>query len=65
MCILAIKCKSTEFQCKTKYAVVECLPASWQCDGTQDCLDGSDEPINCCMLFIFHYELYMQFMLIH
>lgn len=51
--ILAVKCKSSEFHCKTKFETFECLPASWQCDGTPDCLDGSDEPVNCCMLIFF------------
>lgn len=51
--VLAAKCKSSEFQCKTKNKLFECLPASWQCDGTPDCVDESDEPKNCCMLINF------------
>jgi len=56
--VLAIKCKSTEFHCKTKFGTYECLPASWQCDGSPDCLDGSDEPINCCMLIVIFFFLW-------
>lgn len=51
--VLAVKCKPSEFQCKTKTETLECLPASWQCDGTPDCFDESDEPKNCCILIIF------------
>jgi len=53
--VLAIKCKSTEFYCKTKFETYECLPASWLCDGTPDCLDSSDELVNCCMLSVLIY----------
>lgn len=51
--ISAAKCKPSEFHCKTKTEHIECLPASWQCDETPDCLDGSDEPTTCCMLNFF------------
>ncbi|XP_050540895.1 low-density lipoprotein receptor-related protein 1 [Daktulosphaira vitifoliae] len=54
----SIKCKPSEFHCKTKMETFECLPASWQCDGTLDCSDGSDEPKNClnrnCSISDFH-----------
>ncbi|XP_033636921.1 low-density lipoprotein receptor-related protein 2-like isoform X3 [Asterias rubens] len=32
--------KDTEFRCGSDG---QCLPASWQCDGQQDCTDSSDE----------------------
>lgn len=57
--VLAVKCKSSEFYCKTKFETYECLPASWQCDGTPDCLDGSDELINCCMLIVLFFTTFI------
>ncbi|XP_070577710.1 polycystin-1-like protein 2 [Ptychodera flava] len=33
------ECESNEFECGDG----ECLPASWECDGTNDCTDSSDE----------------------
>ncbi|CAG12634.1 unnamed protein product [Tetraodon nigroviridis] len=34
------KCDETEFSCKTNY---RCIPQWARCDGTNDCLDNSDE----------------------
>uniref|UniRef100_A0A914QFN6 Uncharacterized protein n=1 Tax=Panagrolaimus davidi TaxID=227884 RepID=A0A914QFN6_9BILA len=33
-------CQPTEFRCRDGR---QCLPQSFQCDGTNDCQDGSDE----------------------
>ena len=33
-------CDANSFQCTDNAA---CLPSAWQCDGTNDCPDGSDE----------------------
>nr|XP_033800021.1 low-density lipoprotein receptor-related protein 1B [Geotrypetes seraphini] len=38
-------CKLGEFQCKNKY----CIQENWQCDGDNDCLDGSDEDPRKCI----------------
>jgi hypothetical protein len=35
-------CNVGEFKCNNNH----CITKNWQCDGTNDCLDGSDE-INC------------------
>uniref|UniRef100_A0A8C6XVP1 LDL receptor related protein 1B n=1 Tax=Naja naja TaxID=35670 RepID=A0A8C6XVP1_NAJNA len=37
-------CKVGEFQCRNKH----CIQDSWQCDGDDDCLDGSDEHSDIC-----------------
>lgn len=34
------KCDETEFSCKTNY---RCIPQWARCDGTNDCIDDSDE----------------------
>ena len=33
-------CQPTEFRCRDGR---QCVPQSFQCDGTNDCQDGSDE----------------------
>lgn len=33
------ECDSEHFRCENGH----CIPASWRCDGTKDCLDDSDE----------------------
>ncbi|KAK3871613.1 hypothetical protein Pcinc_023266 [Petrolisthes cinctipes] len=39
-----VVCRNAEFRCDGN----RCLPASWVCDGSPDCTDGSDEkPVNC------------------
>jgi hypothetical protein len=42
-CDNAATCASGEWAC----GVGLCLPASYECDGTVDCLDGSDEDTQC------------------
>lgn len=38
-------CSFTSFRCKD---MSKCIPSSWQCDGTADCSDSSDEdPLKC------------------
>jgi len=32
-----------EFKCVDSQSNVMCIPVSWQCDGSADCDDGSDE----------------------
>ena len=34
-----------DFLCRTSH---RCVPASWHCDGDDDCGDGSDEPEEIC-----------------
>lgn len=33
------ECDNEHFRCEDGH----CIPASWRCDGTKDCLDDSDE----------------------
>ena len=35
-----LKCPSSQFQCADKS---RCIPTRWQCDGKEECDDGSDE----------------------
>ena len=37
-----LACRNDQFQC-VKSDPIHCIPNSWQCDGTPDCKDGSDE----------------------
>ncbi|GFO20808.1 LOW QUALITY PROTEIN: low-density lipoprotein receptor-related protein 1 [Plakobranchus ocellatus] len=37
-------CTSSQFQCASGS---KCIPFWWQCDGNEDCEDGSDETHNC------------------
>ena len=34
-------CNENSFRCKYDQQI--CVPVKWICDGTNDCLDGSDE----------------------
>lgn len=36
-------CLPDQFRCKNS----DCIPGLWECDGHQDCLDGSDESDHC------------------
>ena len=38
-----INCASDEFCCNDG----TCIPASWECDGMDDCTDGEDKPLTC------------------
>ena len=42
--VLALKCSESEFGCEDGS---RCVPRSWFCDGSLDCLDSSDEPDSC------------------
>merc|ERR1712062_788003 len=42
-----ILCTEATFGCK--YNTEMCIPIAWVCDGTEDCLDGSDEPDDHCV----------------
>ncbi|KAM3855508.1 LOW QUALITY PROTEIN: low-density lipoprotein receptor-related protein 1B [Vipera latastei] len=42
--VLPKLCKVGEFQCRNK----RCIQDGWQCDGDDDCLDGSDEHSEIC-----------------
>lgn len=40
----SLNCKSHQFACHDGLA---CIPDTFQCDSTPDCLDGSDEGEHC------------------
>ncbi|VDM80650.1 unnamed protein product [Strongylus vulgaris] len=40
---LICECNKGEFRCQNQH----CIHQSWECDGDNDCLDGSDEHANC------------------
>lgn len=39
-----ITCKEDEFKCQS--GTMTCIPATWRCDGENDCTDKTDE-LNC------------------
>lgn len=42
----ATRCSITDFACGSPED--KCIPKYWKCDGTKDCLDGSDEDPDMC-----------------
>jgi len=38
------ECPSNSFRCPNH----RCIPATWHCDGDEDCPDGADEPKEYC-----------------
>ena len=50
------ECAENEFKCVDSLTNVMCIPDSWQCDGSADCDDESDErgcPKNHCGIYAF------------
>ena len=55
-------CGPRHFQCADK---TQCIPTRWQCDGMEECADGSDEAacgkISCIFYSLFCSDLYNKF----
>ena len=50
VCIYSDPCGSDQFTCGPS-ARRRCIPARWECDGDNDCGDGSDENAEICGQF--------------
>ena len=48
--VMSAECRDDQFECATG----RCIEAAfYYCDGVDDCGDSSDEPPDCCELFLF------------
>ena len=46
--VTELSCDDGEFRCGNE---TKCMSLMWQCDGEEDCKDGSDERITTCSKF--------------
>ena len=49
-----VVCTSNQFACSNG----ECIASNKRCDGNLDCMDGSDEPKNCCKLLLLFFNFF-------